>query len=246
MSVKLYHIFPDLMNLYGEYGNLTALKEALEAAGLEAEVVKLRPGEETDFADADFLYMGCGTEPARNAALAHLRPLSNALRETILTRQIPALFTGNAWPLLGRKITAVGGRVLEGLGLFGYAAAETRDRYTGDAIALPAASGLPDAPAVGFLNRCDKVEGVETPMFTLKMGRGNDGAERSAEGFVQGNFYATHLIGPLLVKNPHLLAHFVSLLGGEGKPQPIDETGHAALAYQVTLTALRQRLANGN
>ena len=92
----------------------------------------------------------------------------------------------------------------------------------------------------------DKVEGVETPMFTLKMGRGNDGAEASAEGFVQGNFYATHLIGPLLVKNPHLLAHFVSLLGGEGKPQPIDETGHAALAYQVTLTALRQRLANGN
>lgn len=244
MSVKLYHIFPDLMNLYGEYGNLTALKGALEAAGQEAEVVKLRPGEKADFADAGFLYMGCGTEPARNAALAHLRPLSDALREAILTRQVPTLFTGNAWPLLGQSLTTADGSVLEGLGLFGYAAAETRDRYTGDAIAQPAAPGLPDAPAVGFFNRCDKVQGVETPMFTLEMGRGNDGVEHSAEGFVQGHFYATHLIGPLLVKNPRLLSHFVSLLSADA--QPIDETSHAALAYQVTLSALRQRLAKGN
>lgn len=244
MSVKLYHIFPDLMNLYGDYGNLVVLQKALADAGVEAEIVTLRPGVETDLADAGFLYMGPGTEPARNAALERLRPLRDALADALLTRRVPALFTGNAWSLLGQRLTTADGKTADGLGLFDFTVSETRDRYTGDAIALPAADGLPGQPAVGFLNRCDTVQGVETPMFTLEMGRGNDGKERSPEGFVRENCCATHLIGPLLVKNPHLLLHFASLLGAQ--PQPLDEAGHPALAYQVTLTALRQRLANGH
>lgn len=238
--MKLYHIFPDLMNLYGDYGNLTALKAALAEGGVEAEIVPVHPGDQPDLQAADFLYMGPGTEEARNAALLHLRPLKDALADAILTRQVPTLFTGNSWPLLGRTLTLSDGETLDGLGLFDYATSETSARYTGDAIAAPAADGLPNQPVVGFLNRCDTVRGVDAPLFTLEMGRGNDGADRSAEGFLQGGFHATHLIGPLLVKNPHLLAYFASLLGVT--PQPVDETSHAALAYQVTLTALRQRL----
>lgn len=243
MSVKLYHIFPDLMNLYGDYGNLVVLQKALADAGAESEIVKLRPGEAADLADADFLYMGPGTEPARNAALEHLRPLKDALASAILTRQVPALFTGNAWSLLGQTLTLANGETVEGLGLFNYTTAESRDRYTGDAIAAPVNQELPSQPAVGFLNRCDVVHGVEAPLFSLEMGKGNDG-NGPAEGFVQGSFYATHLIGPLLVKNPHLLNYIVSLLGVE--PAPLDGGSHPALAYQVTLQALRQRLANGH
>lgn len=239
MSVKLYHIFPDLMNLYGDYGNLAVLQKALADAGVEAEIVKLRPGEAADLADADLLYMGPGTEPARNAALEHLRPLKDALSDAILTRQIPALFTGNAWSLLGQRLTTADGQAVDGLGLFDFTVSESRDRYTGDAIAVPAAAGLPGLPAVGFLNRCDTVTGVDTPLFSLEMGKGNDGSS-PAEGFVSGSFHATHLIGPLLVKNPHLLSYFLALLGVE--PVPADPTSHPALAYEVTLTALRQRL----
>ncbi len=237
--MKLYHFFPDLMNLYGDYGNLVVLQKALADAGVEAEIVKVYPGDAPDLADADFLYMGPGTEPARNAALEHLRPWKDALSDALLTRRVPALFTGNAWSLLGSAITTPIGR-LDGLGLFDYATAETAVRVTGDAIAAPAADGLPGRPAVGFLNRCDTVQGAETPLFTLEMGKGNDG-QTPAEGFVSGAFHATHLIGPLLVKNPHLLTHFVSLLGAE--PVPVDPSSHPALAYEVTLTALRQRLA---
>ena len=239
--MKLYHFFPDLMNLYGDYGNLVVLQKALADAGAEAEIVKVRPGDVPDLADADFLYMGPGTEPARNAALEHLRPWKDVLSNALLTRRVPALFTGNAWSLLGAAITTPAGTV-GGLGLFDYATTETAVRVTGDAIAAPAADGLPGRPAVGFLNRCDTVAGMDTPLFTLEMGKGNDGVS-PAEGFVQGNFYATHLIGPLLVKNPHLLAHFVFLLGAE--PVPVDSSSHPALAYEVTLTALRQRMEGG-
>lgn len=239
--MKLYHFFPDLMNLYGDYGNLVALKNALTAAGETAEVVPVRPGHVPDLSDADFLYMGPGTEPARNAALAHLRPWTDALRDALLEKDVPALFTGNAWSLLGQTLTLAGGETLDGLGLFPYATVETRDRYTGDAIARPAPDApLPPLPCVGFLNRCDTVYGVDTPLFTMDMGRGNDG--NAAEGFVHGKFYATHLIGPLLVKDPHLLDHFLSLLGLS--PIPGNGESPSSLAYQVTLNALRARLTH--
>lgn len=239
--MKLYHIFPDLMNLYGDYGNLVILQKALTDAGMETEVVKVNPGDAPDLADADFLYMGPGTEPARNAALEHLRPWRDALSDALLTRQVPALFTGNAWSPLGTAIATPAGTV-DGLALFDYVTTETAVRVTGDVIAAPANQALPAQPAVGFLNRCDTVAGMDAPLFSLEMGTGNDGAS-PAEGFVCGSFHATHLIGPLLVKNPHLLHYFVSLLGAE--PVPVDPSAHPALAYEVTLTALRQRLAGG-
>lgn len=239
--MKLYHLFPDLMNLYGDYGNLVVLKAALEDAGETAEIVPVHPSDAVDLADADFLYMGPGTEPARDRALTLLLPYRDPLRTLLLTRRIPALFTGNAWSLLGQTLTLADGNTVEGLGLFPYVTTETRDRYTGDAIANPTAEGLPAQPAVGFLNRCDKVEGVKTPLFSLTMGKGNDGVS-PAEGFRQDNFYATHLTGPLLVKNPHLLNFFVTLLGVT--PAPVDETSHPAQAYRVTLQALQARLAN--
>lgn len=239
--MKLYHLFPDLMNLYGDYGNLVVLKKALEDAGETAKVVPVHPGDEVDLTDADFLYMGPGTEPARDRALTLLQPYLDPLRAALLTRRVPALFTGNAWSLLGATITRADGNTVEGLGIFPYVTTETRDRYTGDAIAAPADETLPNQPAVGFLNRCDKVAGVETPLFTLTMGKGNDGAS-PAEGFRQDSFCATHLTGPLLVKNPHLLNFFVSLLGAT--PSPVDETSHPAQAYHVTLQALQARLAN--
>lgn len=239
--MKLYHLFPDLMNLYGDYGNLVVLKKALEDAGETAEILPVHPGDKVDLADADFLYMGPGTEPARDRALTLLQPYLDPLRTALLTRQIPALFTGNAWSLLGKTITLADSSTVEGIGIFPYVTTETRDRSTGDAIAEPADEALPNQPAVGFLNRCDKVVGVETPLFSLTMGKGNDSLS-PAEGFHQDSFYATHLTGPLLVKNPHLLNFFVSLLGAA--PTPVDEASHPAQAYQVTLQALQARLAN--
>lgn len=241
--MKLYHLFPDLMNLYGDYGNLAVLQKALLDMGQTAEIVPVRPGDKVDFTDAGLLYMGPGTEPARNAALTCLRPYAEALEEALLSKNTPALFTGNAWSVLGHSITTAGDEELPGLGLFDFLVEETWNRVTGDVIAHPAqnAPGLSDEPVVGFLNRCDKVVGMDAPLFYLDMGLGNDGRS-PAEGFVRQNLYATHLIGPLLVKNPHLLRHFLSLLGLD--PPPVDENSHSALAYQVTLAALRERLAN--
>lgn len=234
--MKLYHLFPDLMDLYGDRGNLLVLRQRLTQQGQEAEIVPLRPGESPDLSQAGLLYAGPGTEPALQAALEHLRPLLPALREA-LAGGVPMLFTGNSWLCLGQSLTTPDGQSLEGLGLLDFQVTQTRERYTHDAIALPQADGLPQSPTVGFQNRCDQVTGVERPLFTMEMGAGNCPGS-PLEGLRDHNLLATHLIGPLLVKNPHLLDYVSALLGGQ--PQtPADP--EAALAYQVTLEALRAR-----
>lgn len=233
--MKLIHLFPDLMNLYGDYGNLRVLERALKAQGADVEVVKVHAGEGLDLTDASLVYMGPGTEPALHRALTLLTSALDPLRSA-LERQTPMLFTGNAWLLLGKSLSTNRDVPLPGLGLLDLAVTESQERLTCDSIARPADLGT-DQPAVGFQNRCDQVVSGEPPLFTMELGAGNRPGD-PGEGVRKGSLWATHLTGPLLVKNPHLLGALLSALGAA--PAPPDR--EAQLAYQVTLDALRARV----
>lgn len=234
--MKLIHLFPDLMNLYGDRGNLLILRKYLEERHISCEICPVRPGEDLALDDVGLIYMGPGTEPAGHAALGHLEKLSGALREGF--GQIPMVFTGNSWLMLGKHIVTGDGDTLPGLGLLDMEAVETWEkRYTGDAIAQSPEGG---PPAVGFLNKCDRVTSGEQPLFTMLMGEGNS-PEDKGEGVRHGNLFATHLLGPVLVKNPHLLARVGALLGVQPDPDT-EEKSEAEKAYEVTLRALQERM----
>ncbi len=234
--MKLVHLFPDLMNLYGDRGNLLILGKYLEERHIPCEICAVHPGETLELDDVGLIYMGPGTEPARNAALGHLEKLSGALREGF--GQVPMLFTGNAWLTLGQHIVTGDGETLTGLGLLDVEATETWDkRYTGDAIAQDGDGG---PLTVGFLNKCDVVTSAEPPLFTMVMGEGNTSGGKE-EGVLRDNLFATHLLGPVLVKNPHLLAQIGELLGVQPDPVSQEKT-EAELAYEVTLKALQERM----
>ena len=65
MEVKILHIYPDLMSLYGSYANLSVLRRYLEALGCTVTVDALRPGETpASLTGYDFLFLGAGTERA--------------------------------------------------------------------------------------------------------------------------------------------------------------------------------------
>lgn len=235
--MKLIHLFPDLMNLYGDRGNLLILRKYLEERHIPCEICPVHPGEGLELDGVGLIYMGPGTEPARNAALEHLQKLSGVLREG-LESQVPMVFTGNSWLTLGKRLVTGDKDTLDGLGLLDLEAVETWDkRYTGDAIA----QGPEGGPlTVGFLNKCDKVESAESPLFTMVMGEGNAPGDKG-EGARRGNLFATHLLGPALVKNPHLLAQVGALLGAQPDLET-EEKSEAALAYEVTLKALQERM----
>ena len=244
MNIKLLHLYPVAKSLYGEYANLTLLSRYLTWRGAEVEVKAVACDDAPDFAGADLIYMGAGTERTQKAALGWLTPYRDALKGAADHSLV--LFTGNAMELLGASITDQKGTVYEALGFGGFATVETDKRLPHDVIAK---NGPVSQPVVGFMNKCSHTSGVETPIFeAMTMGMGNE-KEGGPEGFRHGNVVGTHITGPVLVKNPAFLAWIAERIlenRGEALPVRLDKPDwliHAEKAYQVTLEEL-SALAN--
>ena len=222
MELTILHLYPDMMDLYGEYANLAVLRRRLEALGVSVTAAGCAPEDAPDFASADLIYMGAGTERRQKYALTALLPHADALKAAA-ERGAAVLFTGNAMETLGASVTDASGKVWQGLG-------------------LPV---LWDAPAVGFMNKCSTTRGIAAPLFSrLTLGFGNE-AEHGAEGYVSGNVFATHITGPVLVKNPAFLDFLTRRLfecRGWDLPEELPPLPHQREAYAVTLSELQKRI----
>ena len=245
MELTILHLFPDFMSLYGEYANVAVLRRQLEALGVSVTVQAVTSEDTPDFSGADLIYMGAGTERKQKIALEKLLPHREELKAAV-ERGAAVLFTGNAMETLGASVTDAAGRVWQGLGLADFTTVETDKRSPGDVIAAPALWDS-SSPVVGFMNKCSVTRGVATPLFReLPLGFGNE-AEHGAEGYVSGNVFATHLTGPVLVKNPQFLDFIVRRLfawKGWDCPETLPPLPHQREAYEVTLRELRARIGS--
>ena len=241
MELNLLHLYPDCMSLYGEYANVAVLKRHLEALGVSVTVKGVSLDDTPDFSAADFIYMGAGTERTQKAALTALEGKGAELKAA-LDRGAVVLFTGSAMETLGASVTDTAGKVWPGLGLAEFATVETDKRSPEDVIAH---STLWDSPVVGFMNKCSRTSGVSTPLFDrLSLGFGNE-AEKGAEGYVSGNLFATHITGPVLVKNPDftdLLIRRIFAAKGWEVPEKLPVLPYEREAYEVTLKELSARV----
>ena len=241
MELNIVHLYPDVMNLYGEYANIAVLRRHLQALGVDVIVVEMMFEDRTDFLDVDFIYMGAGAERAQKAILPGLLEQADSLKAAV-DRGVPLLFTGNAMETLGASITDAGGKTWPALGLADFTTTETDRRDPGDVIAH---SALLDRPVVGFMNKCSVTRGVTSPLFDrLTLGFGNE-AEKGAEGYVSGNVLATHLTGPVLVKSPHFTGFLIRRIfeaKGWELPQALPVLPHEGEAYEVTLAELSARV----
>ena len=241
MELTILHLYPELMSLYGEYANLAVLRRHLEALGVTVEEAAVFCDDAPDFSGADMIYMGAGTERSQKYVLSLLLDHAGELQAAV-DRGALVLFTGSAMEVLGASVTDAKGKVWQGLGLAGYTTVETEKRTPVDVIASPT---LWDSPAVGFMNKCSVTSGVTTPLFSaLPLGFGND-QEHGAEGYVSGNVFATHITGPVLVKNPDftdLLIRRLFAAKGWELPETPPVLPHEREAYAVTLHELQARM----
>ena len=240
MELNIIHLYPDMMNLYGEYANLAVLRRHLEALGVAVTVRPVTCEDEPDFNGADFIYMGAGTERAQKYALEKLLPYVDGLKAAIGAGAV-VLFTGNAMETLGQSVTDAKGKVWPALGLADFTTVETDRRDPVDVIAH---TPLLDKPVVGFMNKGSVTSGITAPLFDrLTLGFGNE-ADKGAEGYVSGNVLATHLTGPLLVKNPHvtdLLIRRIFEAKGWELTDVLPVLPHEREAYVITLRELSTR-----
>lgn len=207
--MKILHLFYDLMNLYGEYANTLALQRAVSEKGRAAEIEKLSIGDELNFSEYGFIYIGSGTEKNQKVALEYLKPYTEQIRSALESGSI-ILATGNSFEMFGDSITDRNGVKHVGLKLFGFTVTEGTERIVEDV-----AADLNGEKIIGFINKASQIDGVKNPLFVIKQGVGNSSASPNAEGIQAGNFYGTHIIGPLLIRNKAIAEYFADKLIGE-------------------------------
>lgn len=234
-EIKILHLFPKLLSLYGEYGNLAVLRRTLETAGCSVTVDSYESGELA--LDAyDLIYVGAGTEDNLLEAIRRLIPHKEAITASVAEGTL-WLATGNTMTLFGTSVSR-GDANMEGLGCFDYTTVIHDDkRYLGDVLTADAFG----APMIGFINTSCVYTGITAPLLRLLLGNtlGNT-KQDGADGIHCGNFYGTQLIGPVLAKNPHFLAHICQSLTGEAILLAEDSNGKKA--YDISLAELKKRM----
>lgn len=239
------------MNLYGEYANVAALKRMLDNNKVPCKVDTLSVGDKVQFLDYDLIYVGSGTESNQKIILEHLKGSKDALKVYVDAGRF-LLMTGNSFEILGKEIIDAKGKKYAGLGFFDFTVTEQeRTRDTADAIfklleKQESNSGntgfnseSTNGKLVGFINKCSTIQGIDTPLFGVEMGFGNEKAGQT-EGIRYKNFYGTHLTGPMLIKNPYFLIALASDLCG--KQMNGDYLVHEKAGYEITLRELSKRL----
>ena len=247
--MKILHLYHDIMNLYGEYANVSALKRMLENNKIPCMVDTLSVGDKLELLEYDFIYVGSGTESNQKYVLEHLKKYKEQLKAYVDAGRF-LLMTGNAFEILGKTITDAKGKEYGGLGIFDFTVVEQeRVRNTADAIfsLIDENEGSvsdmknKEKELVGFINKCSTIKGITTPLFEVKMGLGNENKGKT-EGIVYKNFFGTHLTGPMLIKNPFFLQDLASKLCG--KEMNGEYLNYEKAGYEITLRELSKRLEN--
>lgn len=205
--MRIIHLFADLCNLYGDYGNVCALKRALENKGQNVEIEYQSIDDEIDISGADFVFIGSATERNQKVALNYLQGYKDNIK-TALDNGTVILATGNSFEIFGQSVTDCDGTKHEGLSFFPYETVEGKERIVTDSLCTTLLCG---GDIIGFVNKASLTTGATSPLFDVKQGSGN-GKDVNKEGVHYGNFYGTHLIGPVLIRNPQLCEYFADML----------------------------------
>ncbi len=231
--MKILHLYYDLMNLYGEYGNVVVLNKHLLDQGINSIIDKKSIGDDIDFKQYDFIYIGSGSERNEMLALADLKKRYKSFKEAIDNGSIIFL-TGNAMELLGKKVNNE-----DGLNIVNITSEFTNNRYTGDVILKNDSIG----EVVGFINKCSIIKHDESIKLFDYVFKDSNLPNDKSEGYHIKNIYGTHVIGPILVKNPNLMKAIVlKLLEKENVKYKDIDYEFEDDSYNVTLNALKERI----
>lgn len=249
MKLTIGYFYPELLNLYGDRGNILCLLRRCQWRGIKTEIKKISvkyPIIQLSNCPIDLLFMGGGPDRAQVAVAQDLKKKGPWIREYIERGGI-GLFICGAYQLMGHYYRAADGSQLPGLGIFDLYTrhfGKNKPRCIGNvAIKLSAEISNYSPTLVGFENHGGRTYlGKKVkPLGRVVRGFGNNGEDKT-EGAVYKNAFGTYLHGPLLPKNPHF-ADYLILLAlenkyGEGvKLTPLDDT----LEWQAHKAALKVR-----
>lgn len=199
--LRIVHLYPDALNLYGDGGNAIVLERRCRWRGIPVEVDDVRMGDVLDLSTADIVLIGGGADRDQLAVANELRHQRDELQGYVEDDGVVLAICGS-YQLLGRSYY-MGDEKVEGLGIIAGDTVRGEGRLTGN---VAVKTDIADAPFVGFENHGGRtmLDACEHPLGTSVLeGTGNNGQDGS-EGCLHRNLVGTYLHGPALSKNPEL------------------------------------------
>jgi hypothetical protein len=229
MKLRLLSLYPELMNIYADRGNIQLLRARCEWRGIEFEPTGATLGDAIDPDAHDFFYMGGGQDRDQALCAQDMVATKREALHAAAERDAVVLAVCGGYQLLGNEYEMEGER-LRGVGLVDLRTVrEPGPRLIGNC-AIEADLGNGPRIIAGFENHGGRtyLGPGEEPLGRVLKGFGNNGRD-GHEGVRRGNVFGTYLHGPLLPKNAWLADRLIELaLGTELEPLVDDSLEEAA------------------
>jgi lipid II isoglutaminyl synthase (glutamine-hydrolysing) len=220
-------LYPDLMNIYGDRGNVVTLLKRAQWRGLDARLRELPKGDTGDLDDVDVFFFGGGQDREQAQVYEDLLEHKAHRLAGAIAAGAAVLAVCGGYQLLGRYYQTADGDKLPGIGVIDVWTEAGDHRAIGNVVVDASGLGLEPNTLVGFENHSGRTflgEGVR-PLGKVVSGHGNNGD--GSEGAVFENVFCTYLHGALLPKNPHLAdlvtARALGRRGDEVRLGPLDD-----------------------
>ena len=232
MELKICHMYPDVLNLYGDRGNVICMEKRLQWRGIRSTVTKLPIGSHAGLSGFDLVFIGGGQDFEQQVLLEDLHRGKDQEIRAAIADGIPFLTICGGYQMLGHYYETYDGQRCDFIGAVDLYTVGSKQRMIGNYKFRcgPESGG---SLVVGFENHSGKTwlgSGVK-PLGTVVAGYGNNG-EDGTEGVRYRNVFGTYSHGPLLPKNPALcdriLLTALERKYGKAELAPLDDTAELA------------------
>lgn len=204
MKIQIAHICPELLNLYGDRGNIASLLYRTKKRGIECDVVEYALGQAPDFENSDIIFIGGGSDKDQLTVCKELLNYKDEFKHYVESGKVLLSVCGG-FELMGKYIE-INGEKNPALAILDFHTEYDKERHIGNVVIK---SEFLNTEIVGFENHSGKIIGDNiTALGKVVTGYGNSGD--GLEGLMYKNLIASYLHGPLLPKNPVLCDYIIT------------------------------------
>ena len=207
LTISIAHLYPKLLNLYGDIGNIITLQKRCQWRGINVEFEEINIGDKIK--SHDLYFIGGGQDKQQEDVS---EDLNKQKEELLAQRDDGAVFLGvcGGYQLLGHYYKLLNNKEIKGISLLDAYSISGKKRFIGNVTAKT--DFLTPNTLVGFENHAGLtyIQGETQPLATMIVGNGNNGTDKT-EGARFKNVFGTYIHGSLLPKNPHFADYLIEL-----------------------------------
>lgn len=208
MELNICHLYPDLLNVYGDVGNILILKNRAESRGIKVNIINISINDAFNGDDMDIVFFGGGQDYEQSIVSEDFKTNKKDEISRYIENEKVLLAICGGYQLLGKHYIAPNGEKLEGLGILDIYTEGGEKRLIGNTVIF---NEEYNETYVGFENHSGRTYINELkPLGKCLHGYGNNG-EDGYEGCIYKNTFCTYFHGSLLSKNPELADRMLEL-----------------------------------